>query len=65
MSLLYIVLVLIAVGVLLYLVNLPNAPIQGQIKQIINWVVIGAVVIWLLLIALHAAGVAVPNPRVG
>lgn len=42
-----IVLVLIFVGVLLFLIN-KYAPIQGSILEILNFVVVGAVVVWLV-----------------
>ena len=65
MSLIYLVLVLIAVGVLLWLAN-TYIPMDANIKQIMNVVVIIAVVIWLL----SAVGIigylgAIHVPRVG
>jgi hypothetical protein len=47
MSLIYIVLILIVIGVLLWLVN-TYIPMAGSIKTIINIVVIIAVILWLL-----------------
>lgn len=47
MDLLTILIVLLVVGVILYLIN-RFAPIDPNIKQIINWIVIGVVIIWLL-----------------
>lgn len=47
MPLLYVVLVLIVVGVLLWLIN-RYIPMAGSIKTILNVVVIIAVIIWLL-----------------
>ncbi len=47
MPLVTIVLILIAVGVLLWLVN-TYIPMDGKIKNILNAVVVIAVVIWLL-----------------
>lgn len=47
MPLLTVVLTLIVVGVLLWLVN-TYIPMDGKIKQILNVVVVIAVVIWLL-----------------
>jgi len=47
MPLLSIVITLIVVGVLLWLVN-SYIPMDGKIKQILNVVVVIAVVIWLL-----------------
>lgn len=46
MSLVTVVITLGVVGVLLWLVNL--IPMQGQIKGILNAVVVIAVVVWLL-----------------
>ena len=47
MPLINVVLVLIVVGVLLWLVN-TYIPMDGKIKQILNAVVVIAVVVWLL-----------------
>jgi hypothetical protein len=47
MSLISLVVVLIVVGVLLWLVN-TYIPMDGKIKQILNAVVVIAVVVWLL-----------------
>lgn len=47
MPLLQILIVLVAVGVLLWLVN-SYIPMQGAIKSILNAVVVIAVVLWLL-----------------
>ncbi|MBK8478042.1 MAG: hypothetical protein IPL39_17565 [Opitutaceae bacterium] len=47
MPLLTVVLTLIVVGVLLWLVN-TYIPMDGKIKQILNVVVVIAVVLWLL-----------------
>jgi len=47
MSLLTVVLTLIVVGVLLWLVN-NYIPMDGKIKQILNIVVVIAVILWLL-----------------
>jgi hypothetical protein len=47
MPLVTLVLILIAVGVLLWLIN-TYIPMQGTIKSILNAVVIIAVVLWLL-----------------
>ena len=49
MSLVTLVVVLIVVGVLLWLVN-TYIPMDGKIKNILNAVVVIAVVIWLLQI---------------
>lgn len=49
MSLLLVVLVLIVVGVALYFFNTAfPIPMDARFKQFINWIVIIAVVIWLL-----------------
>lgn len=47
MSLLYIVIVLIVIGFLLWLIN-TYIPMAGSIKTILNAVVIIAVILWLL-----------------
>jgi hypothetical protein len=47
MSLVYIVLVLVVVGVILWLIN-TYVPMAGIIKQILNIVVAIVVILWLL-----------------
>lgn len=47
MPIINVVLVLVAVGVLLWLVN-RFIPMQGSIKSILNGVVVIAVVLWLM-----------------
>ena len=47
MPLINVLLVLVAVGVLLWLVN-TYIPMDGKIKKILNVVVVVAVVLWLL-----------------
>lgn len=47
MSLLYIVIVLVVVGFLLWLIN-TYVPMAGSIKTILNAVVVIAVILWLL-----------------
>ena len=47
MSLLYIVLVLIVVGVLLWLIN-QFIPMDAKIKMILNYAVVIILIIWLL-----------------
>jgi hypothetical protein len=47
MSLIYLVMVLIIIGALLYLIN-SILPIDGNIKKIINVVVIIVVCIWVM-----------------
>ena len=48
MSLLTVILILIAVGVAMYFFNTLPVPIDARFKQLINWIVIIAVVLWLL-----------------
>ena len=47
MSLLTVLLVLIAVGIILWLVN-TYIPMDGKIKKILNVVVVIVVIVWLL-----------------
>jgi hypothetical protein len=47
MSLVYVVLVLIVVGVILWLIN-THVPMAHSIKQILNIVVVIVVILWLL-----------------
>lgn len=47
MSIINVVVILIIVGVLLYLIN-RFIPMDGKIKQILNIVIVIAVIIWLL-----------------
>jgi hypothetical protein len=47
MSLLYIVIVLIVIGIALWLIN-TYVPMDAKIKKIINIIVVIVVVIWLL-----------------
>ena len=60
MDLISLVIVLIVVGVLLWLVN-TYIPMDGKMKQIINAVVIIAVVLWLLALFVGP----LPNIHVG
>ena len=60
MSLINLVLILIVIGVLLYLVN-NYIPMDGKVKQIINVVVLIAVVVWLVQIFIGP----LPDIRVG
>ena len=63
MSLLTLVVTLIVVGVLLWLVN-TYIPMDGKIKNILNVVVVIAVVLWLLTafgILGHAGDIKVPK----
>lgn len=55
MSIIGIILVIVVVGVLLWLVN-SFMPMDGKVKQILNAVVIIALVIWLLYILVGAFG---------
>lgn len=50
MNIFYIILVLVAVGVALYLIN-ENVPMAPKIKTILNWAVVIIVVVWLLKIS--------------
>lgn len=47
MSLITIVVILVVVGFLLYLAN-RYVPMEGRIKEIMNWAVVIAVILWLL-----------------
>lgn len=47
MPLINIIIVLIVVGVILWLIN-NYLPMDGKIKNILNWVVVIAVILWLL-----------------
>jgi hypothetical protein len=47
MSLLTIIIVLVVVGIILFLIN-KFVPIDGNIKTVLNWVVIIVIIIWLL-----------------
>lgn len=47
MPLINVIVVLIVVGVILWLIN-TYLPMDGKIKNILNWVVVIAVVLWLL-----------------
>lgn len=62
MSLIALVLTLIVVGVLLWLAN-QHIPMDPKIKQILNIVVIIAVVLWLLNVFGVLAALDVPVPR--
>jgi hypothetical protein len=57
MELIQLVVILIVVGVLLWLVN-TYIPMDARIKQIINAVVIIAIVLWLLFWILAAVGIS-------
>ena len=62
MPLIQLILVLIVVGVLLWAVN-SFIPMDGKIKNILNVVVIIAVVLWLL--SLFGVFAHLPNIKVG
>ena len=47
MPLINVVVTLVIIGVILWLIN-TYIPMQGTIKTILNWVVVIAVIIWLL-----------------
>lgn len=47
MSILSILVVLVVAGVSLYAIN-RFIPMDGKIKTILNWVVIGGLIVWLL-----------------
>jgi len=47
MPLINVVLTLVVVGVILWLIN-TYIPMQGTIKSILNFVVVAAVILWLL-----------------
>ena len=47
MSLITVVVTLVVIGLVLWLIN-TYIPMQGTIKTILNWVVVIAVIIWLL-----------------
>lgn len=47
MSLLYFVLAIVVVGVLLYVIN-AWIPMEPRVKNILNWVLIILLVIWIL-----------------
>ena len=63
MPLIQIIIILIVVGVLLWAVN-TFIPMDARVKQILNVVVIIALVIWLLFFLLSIAGINT-NMRVG
>jgi hypothetical protein len=62
MSLIYVVLVLVVVGVILWAIN-RFIPMQGTIKTILNWVVVICVILWLLSVfGVINTGLNVPEP---
>ncbi|HEX9783942.1 MAG TPA: Thivi_2564 family membrane protein [Opitutaceae bacterium] len=65
MSLISIVITLIVVGVLLWAIN-TYIPMDGKIKQILNIVVVVAVIIWLLYafgVLGHSGEIRLPEVR--
>lgn len=60
MDLISLIIVIVIIGVILYLVN-QYIPMDAKIKQILNIVVVIALVIWLLTVLLGG----VPNIRIG
>jgi hypothetical protein len=64
MPLIQLIVILIVIGVLLWAVN-TFIPMDARIKQIINAVVIIAVVIWLLFFLLSAVGLHTGSMRIG
>jgi len=62
MELIQLVVIIIVLGVLLWAVN-SFIPMEARMKQILNAVVIIAVVIWLLFLLLNMFGIA--HTRVG
>ncbi len=59
MDLISLIIILVAVGVALYLINM--IPMDGNIKRIIQVVAIVAVVFWLLSLFIGH----IPNPHIG
>ena len=65
MSLISVVLTLIVVGVLLWLIN-TYIPMQGTIKGILNFVVVVAVILWLLYgfgVLGHSGEIRIPQVK--
>ena len=60
MNLISLIIVIVIIGVILYLVN-QYIPMDGKIKQILNIVVVIALVIWLLTFLIGG----VPNIHIG
>lgn len=60
---LHVIIVLVLVGVLLWAVN-TYVPMDGKIKNIMNIVVVFAVVLWLLSVFGILASLDTPVPRV-
>lgn len=64
MSLISLILILVAVGVIMWAVN-SYIPMQGNIKNILNIVVVIAIVLWLLQVFGVLGAMDVPVTRVG
>lgn len=61
MPIVYVALVIICAGVLLWLVN-QYLPMQAQAKTLLNFVVVGGLALWIVLMLLRAFG---PGPSIG
>jgi hypothetical protein len=61
MPLVYVALVIIAAGVLLWIVN-TYVPMQAQAKQLLNIVVVGGLALWIVMMLLRTFGT---GPRIG
>lgn len=64
MGLIQVVIILAVLGFLLYLFNAYVTMIDGKVKQIINILVIVAIVFWLLNLSGILGSIDVPFPRV-
>jgi hypothetical protein len=61
MPIVYVALVIIAAGVLLWIVN-TYVPMQAQAKQLLNIVVVGGLALWIVMMLLRTFGT---GPRIG
>lgn len=61
MPIVYVALVIIVAGVLLWLVN-NYVPMAAQVKSLLNIVVVGLLALWIVLMLLRAFG---PGPSIG
>jgi len=65
MPLLNVVIILVVIGIGLYLLN-KYVPLDAKVKTILNWVVIIAIVLWLLsLFGIFSRFSGLSNVRVG
>ena len=65
MPLLNVVIILVVIGIGLYLLN-KYVPLDAKVKTILNWVVIIAIVLWLLsLFGIFSGFSGLSNVRVG